>query len=153
MKSQIIVSKCIRPSEVFRNSLYKINCILESEQNTSQSKILILANLEQILSPKFTEGCKFTLFIFGWERQETTETLKERQTVIEGQDRICRELTCKNSKAKLDHLCKKVWLNKYNFSSKENSYLSVVLLHQHNHFHAAAILAVTHKWCFFFRFT
>lgn len=35
---------------------------------------------------------------------------------------------------------------------RRNRYLTVVLLHQHNHFHAAAVLAVTHKE-FFYRFS
>lgn len=49
--------------------------------------------------------CEFTMFIFVWERQETDDTFKERQTDMEGKHRICRELTCQNSKVKLDQSC------------------------------------------------
>lgn len=63
-----------------------------------QAEILILVKENK-------ECCEFTMFIFVWERQATEETFKERQTDIERKHRICRELTCQNSKVKLDQSC------------------------------------------------
>lgn len=61
-----------------------------------------------------TEGGEFTMFIFVWERQETEETFKEKQTVMEGKDRICRELTCQN---KLDpSWAREFGVQEYSFS-------------------------------------